>query len=121
MIIGIGTDIIEIDRIERVISQYGQKFLDRTFTSEEQKYCQKHAHSARHYAGRFAAKEAIVKAMGTGIVKGIGWTDIEIINDSAGKPLCRLSEELNERLGTPDILISISHSKEYATAVALIQ
>src|SRR5437016_843460 len=89
---GIGTDIIEIGRIEKIISRYGQKFLDRIFTKREQEYCLKHKMSSRHFAGRFAAKEAVVKALGTGITLHVAWTDIEILNDSQGKPFVSFSD-----------------------------
>lgn len=118
---GLGTDIIEIGRIEKVIARYGQKFLDRIFTPKEQAYCLKHKLSSRHFSGRFAAKEAVVKSLGTGISKEINWTDIEILNDIHGKPNVYISPEIASQFGNPTILISISHCKEYATAVALLQ
>lgn len=120
MIKGLGTDIIEIDRIEKVVSQYGQKFLDRLFTSHEQEYCKKYRNPIQHYAGRFAAKEAISKALGSGISKELAWTDIEIINDEQGKPQVYLSPEVRSHFSDPTIHLSISHSKKYATAVAII-
>ena len=119
MILGIGNDIIEIGRIERTIERYGQKFLDRIFTQNEQQYCLMHAKSSRNFSGRFAAKEAVVKAIGTGIREGISWLDIEITNDELGKPVVHLSDRLNQRLPDSHILISISHSHNYATAVAI--
>jgi holo-[acyl-carrier protein] synthase len=118
---GLGTDIIEIGRIEKVITRYGQKFLDRIFTQKEQEYCSKHKMSARHYAGRFAAKEAIAKALGTGISKDIGWTDIEIVNDSQGKPHVKFSSRIIDNFDDPQCLLSISHCKEYASAVAILE
>lgn len=116
---GIGNDIIEIDRIERSIRRYGQKFLDRIFTKNEQSYCLKHHRSSRHFAGRFAAKEAVVKALGTGIREGVSWQDIEIINDEFGKPCVSLSSKLQATFPDTQILLSISHSQLYATAVAI--
>jgi holo-[acyl-carrier protein] synthase len=117
---GIGNDIIEIERIERSIQRYGQKFLDRIFTKNEQAYCLKHHRSSRHFAGRFAAKEAVVKALGTGIREGVSWQDIEIINDDFGKPCVSLSKKLQEAFPGTQILLSISHAQTYATAVALL-
>ena len=119
MILGIGNDIIEIDRIEQTIERNGQKFLDRIFTQKEQKYCLSHAKSARNFSGRFAAKEAVVKAIGTGIREGVSWLDIEIINDELGKPIVCLSKRLEQQLPNSQILISISHSHNYATAIAI--
>ncbi|CCB86971.1 MULTISPECIES: holo-ACP synthase [Parachlamydia] len=119
-ILGIGNDIIEVQRIAKNIEQYGQKFLDRIFTTQEQAYCLKHRESARNFAGRFAAKEAIVKAFGTGFGAHVSWTDLEILNDASGKPHVHLSAALELQLPpNTQILISISHCKAYATAVAI--
>lgn len=119
MVHGIGNDIIEVSRIEANLKKYGQKFLDRIYTLEEQTYCLRHRDAARHFAGRFAAKEAIIKAIGTGFRDGLGWLDIEISNDTHGKPVVNLSSKLSEQFDSPRILITISHCREYATAFAL--
>ncbi len=115
MIKGLGNDIIEISRIEGVIARLEKRFLDRVFTKKEQEYCLKHKESAKNFAGRFAAKEAIVKALGS----GISWLDMEILNDENGKPVVYLSSTVKEHFDDPKIMISISHCKEYATAVAI--
>jgi len=120
MIKGIGNDIIEISRIQGVITRQGQRFLDRVFTAKEQQYCLQHKEPARNFAGRFAAKEAIVKALGTGFKDGLSWLDFEILNDDKGKPVVYLSTGALELFQNPVIMISISHCKEYATAVAII-
>lgn len=119
MIKGIGNDIIEIERIAASIEKHGQHFLDRIFTLREQKYCLRHHESARHFAGRFAAKEAIVKAFGTGFREGISWLDLEIHNSPEGKPQVSLSALLQNKFDHPKIEISISHCRTYATAVAI--
>lgn len=119
MVNGIGTDIIEVRRIEQAISKFGQRFLDRLFHEEEQIYCKRHCDSARHFAGRFAAKEAIVKALGIGFRDGINWLDISISNDLYGKPSVNLSKKLQHIFHSPHLLISISHCKEYAVAFAI--
>lgn len=116
---GIGNDIIEIKRIGGAIQRHGQRFLDEIFTPQEQAYCLRHKQAERHFAGRFAAKEAIVKALGTGISSEIGWLDIEITNNALGKPEARLSQRAKNHFGNPRLLISISHCQEYAAAVAL--
>lgn len=116
---GIGNDIIEVERIGKAIQRYGQKFLDRLFTQAEQAYCLKHRDSERHFAGRFAAKEAIAKALGTGFGTSLHWLDIEITNAPSGKPIVILSELAKERFKNPKIYLSISHCKSCATAVAL--
>jgi holo-[acyl-carrier protein] synthase len=119
-LLGLGNDIIEIQRIARALERHGQRFLDQIFTIQEQTYCLRHQQLERHLAGRFAAKEAIVKALGTGFSNGISWHDIEILNNTAGKPIVYLSESLNKQFQTPEIHLSISHCKEYATAVAIV-
>lgn len=119
MIYGIGTDIIEVKRIEGSIERFGQRFLDRIFTLDEQKYCLHHSDASRHFAGRFAAKEAIVKSLGIGFRDGIGWLDIEISNDFQGKPIGQLSAKLKERFNSPRIHLSISHGRDYATAFSI--
>jgi holo-[acyl-carrier protein] synthase len=120
MIKGLGNDIIAIERIENVIERHGQRFLDRTFTSNEQEYCKRHKESVRHFAGRFAAKEAVVKALGTGFRDEVDFLEIEIINDDLGKPLVNVSPKITDLVGTVTISVSISHCKEYATAVAVV-
>lgn len=119
MIHGIGTDIIEVSRIAANIQKHGQKFLDKVFTKEEQAYCLSFRESNRNFAGRFAAKEAIVKALGTGLSHGLNWLDIEILNNQQGKPYLLLSDTFKEHFNHPKIHISISHCHEYATATAI--
>ncbi len=118
MIKGIGIDIIELDRIAKAIERQGQPFIERLFTLNEQK--PQDASSVAYYAGRFAAKEAIVKALGTGF-RGISWHDIEILSDSLGKPYVTLSPQAQARFSNPQLLISISHSKTVATAFCIWQ
>ncbi len=118
-ILGIGNDIIEIDRIRQAYASHGQRFLDRLFTPEEQAYCLKRQDPCPSLAGRFCAKEAVVKALGCGFGKDASWLDIQILSSSEGKPLVLLSPALNKRFNQPQLLLSISHSKENATAVAL--
>lgn len=119
MILGLGSDLIEISRIEDSIKRHGQRFLDRIFTPLEQKYCLSYKDSGRHFAGRFAAKEAIVKALGTGISKSVSWLDMEVSNNALGKPIVVLSSKADLLFGQPNIQITISHCKGYAMAVAV--
>lgn len=119
-VLGIGNDIVEISRIEKALERYGQKFLDKVYTWNEQQYCLKYRHAGARFAGRFAAKEAVVKALGTGFQDGITWKDVEIINNESGAPEVVLSKSLKDRFKTPPkFQVSISHSKNYATAFAI--
>lgn len=121
IIVGIGTDIVECLRISRMIEEHGELFLTRVFTDTEIRYCQARKRAMEHFAGRWAAKEAILKCLGTGWRKGISWTDMEISNDKEGKPsvsLCGLAGEIAEKLGISEIMLSISHCRAYATAFA---
>lgn len=121
-ILGIGTDIIECPRIGKMIEQHGELFLRRVYTEREIRYCQARKRALEHFAGRWAAKEAILKAIGTGWTKGISWTDLEVRNQVSGQPLVLVrggAKEAARARGIGDILISISHCRTYATAYAL--
>ena len=121
MIVGIGNDIIEIERIEKAISKEG--FKNKIYTQRELKNIEKRGNRTETYAGIFSAKEAISKAIGTG-VREFSLTDLEILNDNLGKPYVVVSEKLDKILKTKkedyQIEISISHSRRYATAMAII-
>lgn len=125
MIIGIGIDIIEIKRIKSVIDRHGDYFYKRIFTEKEIEYCKGQKKNAiLHFAGRFTAKEAALKALGTGLAGGISWTDIEILNAVSGKPALTFSgvaKKFYDSLGGKKIFVSISHSKGYATSQVIIE
>ncbi len=117
-----GIDVVECSRLEEAISRHGEKFLHRVFTEAELAYCQGRKRKIEHLSGRFAAKEAIFKVLGTGWAKGISWTDAEICNDEAGRPYVVLSgrcKEIAETLGLAKILISITHTSSAAMASAI--
>ena len=114
MIIGTGIDIIEIERIQKAIDRWGNSFLEHVFTPKEIAYAKKYAASAQHFAARFAAKEAVYKAISTNPT--IRWKDIEITNDENGKPCCTV--HVPNFAG--NILLSISHTHTYAVANAII-
>ncbi len=118
-ILGIGTDILEIERFKEALSEHGQKFLDKLFTKEEQAYCQRFHDPIPRYTVRFCAKEAIVKSLGCGFGKDIAFHDIQITNDPLGKPIALLSPKCAAHFGNPSFQITLSHCKEYATATAL--
>ena len=115
-----GVDIIEIPRIRQVLERYGERFLERVYTSGEIAYCRGRP---PNLAARFAAKEATMKALGTG-VRGVGWKDIEVVRQESGEPSVRLhgrAERRAERLGVQEISLSLSHSEDYAVAFVVIQ
>jgi len=121
-VVGIGTDIIECLRVAQMIERHGELFLTRVYTPHEIEYCSARKASTQHYAGRFAAKEAVLKALGTGWTRGVQWRDIEVRNDLGGKPAIALAggaRELCEKHGIAQMLISISHCRTHATAYAL--
>ncbi len=121
-IIGLGTDIIEIARVEKSFARNPESFLRMVFTPQEAAYCTSKKKQGQHLAGRWAAKEAVLKAIGTGWIAGIAWTDIEIVLDSAGKPSVVLFGGARARadlLGVTEVLLTISHCDCHATATAI--
>lgn len=118
---GIGCDIIEIERVGGVLKRHPESFLNKTFTPAEQDYCLGRNPPERHLAGRFAAKEAVSKALGCGFGEHLGFLDIEIKNDDKGKPFVILSQTAKNYFGDVKILLSISHCKDYATAFAVVE
>ncbi len=121
MIFGIGIDIIEIDRIQNSVEKYKDHFLNKIFTQVELEYCLGKKNKYQHLAARFAAKEAIAKALATGWNKEFRWKDIEIYNEPNGMPKVKLSGKLNGFLGDGKSLkISMSHSHNYVTCVAIV-
>ena len=118
-VLGIGTDIVECLRIAQMIERHGELFINRVYTTVEIEYCRSRKQSTQHYAGRWAAKEAVLKALGTGWRKGIAWRDIELVNDAAGRPVVRLgggAREHAEKNNIREVLASISHCRTHATA-----
>jgi holo-[acyl-carrier protein] synthase len=121
-IIGIGTDITECLRIARMIERHGDLFINRVYTPEEIRYCQNRKQATQHFTGRWAAKEAILKSLGTGWQPGIAWCDVEVRNEPGGQPVVGVRggvKEVVEQLGVAQILVSISHCRTHATAYAI--
>jgi holo-[acyl-carrier protein] synthase len=124
MIVGLGVDITEVDRIQAAIARHGRPFLERVFTPAEIAYCEKHRNQAERFAGRFAAKEAAMKALGTGWRRGVRWVDIEVVREPSGKPTLKLSGESREiagRLGVTHIALTITHSGNTALAQVIFE
>lgn len=119
MVLAIGIDVVEIDRIERAVERLGDRFLDRIFTPAERAYCDARAARFVHYAGRFAAKEAAMKALGTGWAEGVAWREVEILPSGVGAPQLTLTGEARARfdaMGATRALVSISHTHTVAVA-----
>ena len=127
MIIGIGIDVIDIDRISKTLNRYGERFTHRIYTSGERQKSESRVNRIESYARRFAAKEACAKALGTGFRKGLNFKDIEILNDNLGKPYFRLNKKIktavlkNLNVKNFDTFLSISDEKNYSIAFTIIQ
>ncbi|MFI3290317.1 MAG: holo-ACP synthase [Opitutales bacterium] len=122
-IIGIGTDICDVERIAKLLDNYKDSFLSKNFADFEIEYCEQRANKAQHYAARFAAKEAMAKALGLGFVKGLSPKSFAVKNDENGKPIAILdkqAESIMQSLGATKIDISLSHLKDYAVAFVVI-
>ncbi len=123
MIIGTGIDIVRVERIANAIIRWGGAFEDRVFTAGEKSYCRRQKRTTESFAGRFAVKEAVLKAFGTGLSEGVKWVDIEVMPDGLGKPTVRYHgkvREMAERLGIGQTFVSISHDGDYTVAQAVL-
>jgi holo-[acyl-carrier protein] synthase len=123
VLIGIGADIIEISRIKSVLLRHGDRFIERILTDEERSYCGGMAHPEKHIAARFAAKEAVSKCFTTGIGSELGWKSVSVYHGPRHQPLVRLDsqgETLLAHVGATQILLSLSHTENYAMAVAAL-
>jgi holo-[acyl-carrier protein] synthase len=124
MIVGLGMDITLVDRMEAAIARRGRAMLQRLFTPSEIRYCEKHRHSAERYAGRFAVKEAAMKALGTGWARGVRWIDIEVVREPSGKPTLKLSgaaRSFADALGVKNIAVTITHDGNTALAQVIFE
>ncbi len=121
MITGIGVDIIEIDRIRASVEQHGERFLTKLFTPAEIAYCSSKQNMHQHFAGRFAAKEALSKALATGWTGSFRWKDVEIINEVSGRPRISLHGSLSTVLSPSAIHVSFSHSLTHVVAFVVIE
>ena len=123
-IVGTGVDLVENERMAEILARRGAGFKNKVFSANEQRYCESKAFPSRHYAGRFAVKEAVTKAFGTGVGPHVSWLDIEVIrHPDTGAPSVKLSpraRKLARAQRAGDILISLSHTKNYAVAHALL-
>ncbi|MGF7181665.1 holo-ACP synthase [Tunturiibacter psychrotolerans] len=125
MVLGVGTDLMETKRIEVSIERFGDRFLERVFTTGEIAYClRKKKNAAESFAARFAAKEAGAKALGTGISRGVTWKELEVRREASGRPTLHLSgraAELAGAMGVRRLQLSLTHSRELAMAVVVVE
>ena len=122
MIVGIGIDLVKIGRIEKAANGH-PGFLERVFTAKEREYCDRQKYPAQHYAARFASKEAVLKAFGTGSTAGMKWTDIEVLHGEGGGPIVNISgaaKDLADLKGVKQVMLSYSHDEGYAVAQAVL-
>jgi holo-[acyl-carrier protein] synthase len=124
MVVGLGSDLIEIARVAKSIDRFGTRFLRRVFTPEEIAYCQRKRNAAESFAARFAAKEAGAKALGTGISHGISWPEIEVRREPSGKPTLHWTGRALERamkLGVRTAALTLTHSRDVAMAIVVLE
>jgi holo-[acyl-carrier protein] synthase len=124
MVIGVGTDLIEIARIAQSVDRFGERFLRRVFTPREIEYCRQKKNAAESFAARFAAKEAGAKALGTGISRGVGWLELEVTRSPGERPMLQLTGRAAARahsLGVAHIALSLTHSRDVALAVVIME
>lgn len=124
MIVGIGTDLAEVNRIRDSIARFGERFLGRIYTDVERAYAASKGNAAERFAARFAAKEAGMKAIGTGWSRGVTWKDFEVANEPSGRPALRLhgvARHVAELMGVNHISISLTHTAEMAFAIVILE
>jgi holo-[acyl-carrier protein] synthase len=123
VLVGLGADLIEVERVRGVLERQGPRFLDRVFTEEERAYCSGMAHPHKHYAARFAAKEAVSKCFTTGIGAELGWRSVSVYHGARNEPLIRLDEKgraLLAQVGATHVMVTLSHTETHAMAVAAL-
>ncbi len=124
MIVGMGIDVAEVPRIRAAIEATGERFLRRVYTADEQAYCEQFRNKYERYAGRFAVKEAAMKALGTGWSRGVRWIDMEVVRQRGGRPALMLKGEarkIADGLGVKNIAVSITHTAEQAMAQVIFE
>ena len=124
MIVGLGIDIAEVARVKAAIERHGETFLRRLYTAKEQEYCERFKNKYERYAGRFAAKEAAMKALGTGWSRGVRWVDVEVTREKGGRPTIKLAGEaahIADRLKVKNIVLSITHTADQAFAQVIFE
>jgi holo-[acyl-carrier protein] synthase len=124
VIVGLGVDIAEVQRVRAAIERYGELFLRRVYAPKEREYCERFKNKFERYAGRFAAKEAAMKALGTGWSRGVRWVDLEVVREKGGRPTIVLAGEAKkvaDRMGVKHIALSITHTDRQALAQVIFE
>jgi holo-[acyl-carrier protein] synthase len=124
MIIGTGIDIVEVERIAAAIERFGERFLARIYTAEERRYCEARAHRIERFAARFAAKEAGMKALGTGLSRGVSWVDVQVGREPGGRPVLAFAgkaAEVAAQMGVARVALSLSHTAGHAVAQVILE
>ena len=124
MIHGIGTDFVEVSRIERILKKWGDRFLQRVYANDEIEYCNNKAFPAIHFAARFAAKESFLKSLGIGLGMGVKLREIEVSNNALGSPVLKMNEKvvsILDNLGVKAIHVSMTHTREHAHAIVVLE
>jgi holo-[acyl-carrier protein] synthase len=124
VIVGLGTDLAEVDRIQAAIERHGRRFIDRIFTAAEIAYVERKANRFERYAARFAAKEAGMKAIGTGWRKGVRWQDFEVTNLPSGRPTLQfhgVAATVADSLGVRNVALSLTHTAQQAMAIVILE
>ncbi|MGZ3580350.1 MAG: holo-ACP synthase [Syntrophales bacterium] len=124
MIHGIGTDLVEVSRIERILKKWGDRFLQRVYANDEIEYCRNKAFPAIHFAARFAAKESFLKSLGIGLGMGVKLREIEVSNNELGSPVLKVNKKLGnilDNLGVNAVHVSMTHTREHAHAIVVLE
>ena len=124
LIVGMGVDIAEVGRIQTAIERHGEIFLKRVYTTREREYCERFKNKYERYAGRFAAKEAAMKALGTGWRRGVRWVDFEVVRETSGQPTLAITGEaakIAQQLGVKSVALSITHTESQALAQVIFE
>ena len=124
MIVGMGIDVEEVERVKGAIERQGERFLKRIFTEKEQAYCEQFKDKYERYAGRFAVKEAAMKALGTGWRRGVRWVDLEVVRETSGRPTLAISGEaakIAKQIGVKSVALSITHTESQALAQVIFE
>ncbi|MGO9137440.1 MAG: holo-ACP synthase [Syntrophales bacterium] len=124
MIHGIGTDLVEVSRIERILTKWGDRFLQRVYANGEIEYCNNKAFPAIHFAARFAAKESFLKSLGIGLGMGVKLREIEVSNNELGSPVLKVNKKIGnilDNLGVNAVHVSMTHTREHAHAIVVLE